>query len=151
MVKFYATIEFLSGQSAAILTLTDQAGEWAGSGRVEGRTRSTIYERAYALASLSAQGKGGILERFSRLEPPRSRETFRERAGRCTDRVEVALARRPANALNVEIGKSLDRCRLQTPPEWGTADPRATRWLWSGGSPLILDPCACATCPKGRR
>lgn len=67
MIKFYATIEFLSGQRAAILTLTNQAGEWAGSGRVEGRDHSNIYERAYTLASLSAQSKGGRLERFSRV------------------------------------------------------------------------------------
>ena len=67
MIKFFATIEFLSDQSAAILTLTDHTGEWAGSGRVEGRDRSTIYERAYTLASLNAQSKGGRLERFSRV------------------------------------------------------------------------------------
>jgi hypothetical protein len=67
MLKFFATIEFLSGQKAAILTLTDQAGEWAGSGRVEGRDRSAIYERAYTLASFNAQSKGGRLERFSRV------------------------------------------------------------------------------------
>jgi hypothetical protein len=67
MIKFFATIEFLSGQQAAILTLTDQTGEWAGSGRVEGRTRSDIYERAFTLASLNAQSKGGRLERFSRV------------------------------------------------------------------------------------
>jgi hypothetical protein len=67
MIKFFATVEFLSGQSAAILTLTDQTGEWAGSGRVEGRTRSDIYERAYTLASFNAQSKGGRLERFSRV------------------------------------------------------------------------------------
>lgn len=59
MVKFFATLEFLSGQRAAILTLTDQSGAWAGSGRVEGRDRSNIYERAYTLASLNAESKGG--------------------------------------------------------------------------------------------
>jgi hypothetical protein len=67
MLKFFATIEFLSGQSAAILTLTDHTGEWAGSGRVEGRDHSNIYERAYTLASLNAQSKGGRLERFTRV------------------------------------------------------------------------------------
>lgn len=64
---FFATLEFLRGQHAAILTLTDQAGEWAGSGRVEGRTKSDIYERAYTLASINAQSKCGHLERFSRV------------------------------------------------------------------------------------
>ena len=67
MIKFFATLEFIPGQRAAILELTNQAGEWAGCGRVEGRDRSDIYERAYTLASLNAQSKGGRLERFSRV------------------------------------------------------------------------------------
>jgi hypothetical protein len=67
MIKFFATIEFLSGQKAAILTLTNEAGKWAGSGRVEGCDHSNIEERAYVLASLTAQSKGGRLERFSRV------------------------------------------------------------------------------------
>jgi hypothetical protein len=67
MNKFYATVEFLSGQSAAYLELTDQTGEWAGSGRIEVRSglRSDLYEEAYRQASLNAQSKGGRLERFS--------------------------------------------------------------------------------------
>lgn len=67
MVKFYATVEFLSGQSAAILTLTNQAGEWAGSGRIEVRSglQSDLYEEAYRQASLNAQAKWGRLERLS--------------------------------------------------------------------------------------
>lgn len=67
MLKFYATIEFLSGQRAAILALTNQAGEWAGSGRIEVRSgrRFDLYEEAYRQASFSAQSKGGRLERFS--------------------------------------------------------------------------------------
>jgi hypothetical protein len=67
MLKFYATVEFLSGQKAAILELTDQAGEWAGSGRIEVRSglKSDLYEEAYRQASLRAQIHGGRLERFS--------------------------------------------------------------------------------------
>jgi hypothetical protein len=73
MLKFYGTVEFLSGQRAAILTLTDHAGEWAGSGRIElrpsftGGVRSALYEEAYRQASINAQSKGGRLERFSRV------------------------------------------------------------------------------------
>lgn len=69
MVKFFATVEFLSGQRAAILTLTTEAGEWAGSGRIETRSGlySDLYEEAYRQASLNAQSKGGRLERFSKV------------------------------------------------------------------------------------
>lgn len=72
MVKFFATIEFLSGQRAAILTLTNETGEWAGSGRIETRSglRSDIYEEAYRQACLNAQSKGGRLERFSVVVAP---------------------------------------------------------------------------------
>ena len=94
MLKFYGTIEFLSGQSAAILTLTDQTGEWAGSGRVEGRTRSDIYERAYVLASLNAQSKGGRLERFSKVSPEDEKWQHRCRTVPCPicDRQEYESA-----------------------------------------------------------
>jgi hypothetical protein len=75
-------------------------------------------------------------------------ERFKDFSARCPDRVELLL-RRPANALNVEVGGwPLPRCRLQTPREWGDADPWATRWLASGGSPLVLEPCACSGCPR---
>ena len=71
--KFYGTVEFLGGQRAAILTITDHAGEWAGSGRIEvrpsftGGVRAALYEEAYRQASINAQSKGGRLERFSRV------------------------------------------------------------------------------------
>jgi len=51
------------------------------------------------------------------------------------------MTRRPVNGLNIEIGEPQGRCRLRTPPHWGDADPRAARWLWSGGSPLVLGLC----------
>ncbi len=63
--RFWATFETISGQ-AGIVTLTLD-GEWFGSGRVEIRTasKSALYEEAYRQASLSAQAKGGILDRFT--------------------------------------------------------------------------------------
>jgi len=67
MNKFYATLEFIAGQSAAIVELTDQHGEWSGGGRIEGRSKAIICEKAYIHASLSAQSKGGRLERFSQV------------------------------------------------------------------------------------
>lgn len=60
---------------------------------------------------------------------------------RCSERVEMDVPRRPANALNVEVGTPLPRCRLKTPASWRGFDPRATRWLLSGGDPLVLGPC----------
>ena len=63
-MKFDATLEFVAGQKAATLTLTDQNGEWAGASRVEGRNHSEIYDRARRLASLNSEFKGGRLERL---------------------------------------------------------------------------------------
>ena len=73
-MKFYATIEFLLSQRAAIIALTDSAGEFAGAGRIDLRHRAfetsealeaRLYEAGYTYASRVATGKGGRLERFS--------------------------------------------------------------------------------------
>lgn len=136
MLKFYATIEFLSGQSAAILTLTNQAGEWAGSGRIEVRSglRSDLYEAAYRQASFNAESKGGRLERFSVV-----RES-------CPSRREMATERRPGNALNVEIGTAHPRCVERKPEHWPES-MSALRWIASGGELLVFGLCA-GECPK---
>lgn len=68
----------------------------------------------------------------------------------CDQRIELGVEGRPANALNVEIGAPLPRCRLKTPGNWQGSDKRAVRWLWSGGSPLVLGPCS-SRCPLDRR
>ena len=135
MLKFYATIEFLSGQSAAILTLTDQAGEWAGSGRIEVRSglHSDLYEEAYRQASLNAQSKGGRLERLSVV-----RES-------CGSRVQPTLERRPGNALNVEIGEPAARCLNKRPDHWPDG-ASSLRWLASGGEALVFGTCG-GGCP----
>jgi hypothetical protein len=65
----------------------------------------------------------------------------------CPDRMELGVPARPANALNVEIGQPLTRCRLKTPEHWGHTDPRGARWLLSGGSPLVLGLCS-SNCPR---
>jgi hypothetical protein len=66
MTKFTATIEFLHGQSAAIVTLTDNRGEWSGSGRIQVRSglRADLYEQGYTEASARAAAKGGTLEAY---------------------------------------------------------------------------------------
>ena len=66
---------------------------------------------------------------------------------KCPQRIELPVAKRGANALNVEIGSPMPRCRCRTPDEWGADDPRAVRWLASGGSPLVLSACAPDACP----
>jgi len=68
--RYSATIEFLLGQRAAIIELTDCNGEWAGGGRIEvrpinGDVRGALTEAGYVHASASAAAKGGTLDRFS--------------------------------------------------------------------------------------
>jgi hypothetical protein len=70
-----------------------------------------------------------------------------EAGGDCPERIVLGVERRPANALNLEIGAPQDRCRCLTPEEWGAADPRAVRWLSSGGSALVLGACTAKACP----
>ena len=65
----------------------------------------------------------------------------------CKNLIAPELLRRRANALNVEVGQPVPRCRLKTPEHWGDADPRAARWLLSGGSPLVLGLCTPNGCP----
>ena len=65
----------------------------------------------------------------------------------CRHLIQIGFERRPANALNVEhFPHAPERCRLKTPEHWGAVDPRAARWLLSGGSPLVLGYCS-GNCP----
>lgn len=70
-MKFTATIEFLSGQKAAIIELTDAHGEWSGAGRIDlpRGSRADLYEAGYKLASQNAAAKGGTLDRYSVVAP----------------------------------------------------------------------------------
>ena len=68
----------------------------------------------------------------------------------CPHRVQPELERRPVNGLCVEIGQPAARCTLKTPEEWQGREPKegsslATRWLWSGGSPLVFGCCECCS------
>lgn len=150
MLKFYATVEFLSGQSAAILTLTDQTGEWAGSGRIEVRSglRADLYEEAYRQASLNAESKGGRLERLSAVgkpEPPRP--TWQEHSEACGSRVMPAFLHRRANALNVEPMQPAARCLNRKPEHWPES-MSALRWIGSGGEALVFGYCSAQHCPE---
>lgn len=65
--RFNGTIEFLVGQPAAVVTLTDERGEWVGSCRVElprGVASGDLYEMGRAHAWEIVEVKGGRLETF---------------------------------------------------------------------------------------
>uniref|UniRef100_A0A6H1Z957 Uncharacterized protein n=1 Tax=viral metagenome TaxID=1070528 RepID=A0A6H1Z957_9ZZZZ len=73
MENYSATIEYLSDQPAAIITLFDGSGEWSGGGRIDlprcpaHLLKSSLYEQGYISASLSAKSKGGRLDRYSEV------------------------------------------------------------------------------------
>lgn len=68
-MKFNATIEFLSGQKAAIISLETLSGEWSGASRIDlpHGSRRALYELGYARASQAAAIKGGTIETFKRV------------------------------------------------------------------------------------
>ena len=72
-IQFHGTVEYLVGQHAAIVSLVDGLGEWAGASRIDLRPvafegkrglQSRLYEAGYTLASVSATSKGGRLETY---------------------------------------------------------------------------------------
>lgn len=63
----------------------------------------------------------------------------------CASRVEIALERRPANALNIEIGTSPARCLNKRPEHWPST-ASGIRWIASGGSAMVFGICS-ADCP----
>lgn len=77
------------------------------------------------------------------------RAVFDDFSAACLNRCESALERRPVNGLNVEIGTPAPRCTLQPPEHWGDG-ASVTRWLGSGGSPLVLGACQVASCPRAQ-
>lgn len=67
----------------------------------------------------------------------------------CTAGLEAPLERRPANALNIEIGAPSRRCSMQPPDGRGvTRDGSTLDYLRSGGSVLAYGRCEKAQCPK---
>lgn len=76
MDRFNATVEYLPAQRAAIITLTDSSGEWAGAERIDLRPKafetregliSRLYEVGYNCASVKAACKGGSLETYKAI------------------------------------------------------------------------------------
>jgi hypothetical protein len=65
----------------------------------------------------------------------------------CPYRIALGVERRPANALNLEIGTPIPRCTRKLPDHWFGAGRSALRWLGSGGSPLVFGYCN-TDCPE---
>lgn len=65
----------------------------------------------------------------------------------CPFLIELPVPRRTRNALNVEVGTPLPRCKLKIPENWVNARVTAERWLFSGGDALILGVCS-RDCPN---
>lgn len=145
MNKFYATIEFLTGQSAAILTLTNETGEWAGSTRIQTRSglRSDLYEEAYRQASFNAHAKGGRLERFSVAKPAMGHAEY---SATCGARIDPPFQHRRANALNVEPIQPFPRCVDKRPSHW-PHNMTGLRWIASGGEAWVFGMCS-SNCPR---
>lgn len=68
--SFWGEIEILEDQRTAIVTLYDEKGKWAGSGRIENKwgDAESLYEDGYNKAVQNAAVKGGRLERFTRVK-----------------------------------------------------------------------------------
>ena len=60
----------------------------------------------------------------------------------CPFKITPSAENRRANALNVEVGSPLTRCQLQPPNHWNNGDIIGSRWLLSGGSPLVFGHCS---------
>lgn len=78
-----------------------------------------------------------------------ARAAFHRFADHCPHRLQPAVVRRPANALNIEIGSPMDRCILKEPDHW-VVTGYGPRWIFSGGSPLVFGCCTMA-CALGHR
>jgi hypothetical protein len=66
----------------------------------------------------------------------------------CGQHISLGVQRRPANALNIEVGQPLPRCRLKLPEHWSGPGRSSLRWLASGGSPLVFGLCTPGECPS---
>lgn len=150
--RFWATYETIRpGEAIVELTLN---GEWQGGGLVTIRSTdpAALYEAAYRHAAMAAASKGGTLDRFTEVRPDPQPEPTQPRARlaalreSCGAHVSLDVERRPANALNVEIGTPAPRCIDKRPEHW-PANMGSLRWLASGGSPLVFGPCS-AWCPR---
>ena len=66
----------------------------------------------------------------------------------CEQLIRPTLLRRPGNALNIEIGAPLPRCRLKMPDNWTGSGRSSLRWIASGGDLTVFGPCTPNACPS---
>ncbi len=81
-------------------------------------------------------------ETFDAIPRTQLRVWFSEVVSACPSRRAMGVERRPANALNIEIGQPLPRCMEQSP------DGRGLAWILSGGSALAYGTCCASACPR---
>ena len=85
------------------------------------------------------------LEEFAQLPAWQMDLRWDELSPHCPSRIQPELARRPSNALNIEIGEPSKRCSLLSP------DGKGMRWIASGGSALAYGLCTKRKCPRAKR
>ncbi len=85
------------------------------------------------------------LEEFAQLPAWQMDLRWDELSPHCPSRIQPELARRPSNALNVEIGEPRVRCALRSP------DGRGMLWILSGGDVLAYGQCTKRECPRAKR
>lgn len=78
------------------------------------------------------------------VEMTKGTEAFAKYCEGCPNRIAPDVERRPGNALNVEIGAPIPRCKLRAPERHKGME---ARWLLSGGSPFIFGACNRSACP----
>jgi hypothetical protein len=84
-----------------------------------------------------------VMRAYEEIPPKWFAVHYAELREKCPSRRGMIVERRPANALNIEIGQPMDRCLEKSP------DGRGMAWLWSGGSLLAYGLCeGCKACPR---
>lgn len=143
--RYTATIEMLSSRRA-IVALFDSRGDWSGASRIDARDRDELYERGYERARQAASCKGGELDAYRVVEPPRPLPA------QCSSRVSLPVIPRSGNVVCLEFGgfpMHAQRCLLKQPPEWRGRGASSLRWVASGGDTRVFGACTSReSCPK---
>lgn len=101
-----------------------------------------MISRAHLVVVRADAGKPPSIEDLDAVPSGQWSDWFTELAPLCHDRINLGVEPRPGNALNIEIGAPLPRCKRQSP------DGRGLAWLHSGGSPLAYGTCSRGACPR---
>jgi hypothetical protein len=99
------------------------------------------FKAANHFANRARKARWALATVQARLE----RAERQRQAATCGSRVELPTPRRPANALNLEVGAPMTRCLSKRPSHW-PASASSLRWIASGGDALVFGVCS-ADCP----